>query len=246
MKTPCVKHFNRLKSTNTYVLDNFSELDMGDVVTTDIQTGGRGRFDRTWQGMASDNIYMSFVIKPENIDSFPCVNLTQYLSVVFNRILNKKYAIMSYIKWPNDILFEGKKLSGILAETKLNGNKLEGVVLGIGINVNNAPSEIVPNSISVSDILGRKVDKNELMTLVINEFFKDFEKFEQDGFKYIFEEYSQMCKFKEEIKIGNSYKEGEFENYKFERLNEDGTLTVSELGEKGCKEIKIVSGDILC
>ena len=241
-----VIHFNSLNSTNTYSLEHFSELKNGDVVVTDVQTSGRGRFDRVWQGASSENLYMTFVIKPEIVDNYPFMNLTQYLSVVINRILNGKYAIMSNIKWPNDILFDGKKISGILAETKIENNLLSGVVLGVGINLNTSPSKIIPNAISLKEISGKTIDKDEFMTDVLSEFFNNYDEFVKNGFSYIYDEYLRMCHFNEEIKVGNSYKEGEFSVYKFGRLNEDGTLTVSEIGKEDNKDIKIVSGDILC
>lgn len=241
-----VIHFNSLNSTNTYSLEHFSELKDRDVVVTDVQTSGRGRFDRVWQGTSSENLYMTFVIKPETVDNYPFMNLTQYLSVVINRILNKKYAIMSNIKWPNDILFNGKKISGILAETKIENNMLKGVVLGVGINLNTSPAEIIPNAISLKEISGKTIDKDEFMTDVLSEFYNNYDEFVENGFNYIYDEYSKMCCFNEELKIGNSYREGEFSVYKFRKLNKDGTLTVSEIGKEDNKDIKIVSGDILC
>lgn len=136
MITPCIKYYNELNSTNSYALEHFEELNMGDIIVAEIQTHGRGRFDRVWEGSSPENIYMTFVIKPVTVKDFPFINLTQYLSVIINKIFNKDYNIKSNIKWPNDILFNGKKLLGILAESKMIDNQLKGVVLGVGINVN--------------------------------------------------------------------------------------------------------------
>lgn len=245
MKKYNVIHFNSLNSTNTYSLEHFSELNDGDIVVAEVQTNGRGRFDRVWQGTSSENLYMTFVIKPETVDNYPFMNLTQYLSVAVNRVLRKNYQINSYIKWPNDILFDGKKLSGILAETKIENNLLSGVVLGIGINLNTSPSKIIPNAISLKEISGKTIDKDKFIADVLSEFFNNYDEFVKNGFSYIYDEYSKMCHFNDELKVGNSYKEGEFSVYKFGKLNEDGTLTVSEIGKEDNKDIKIVSGDIL-
>lgn len=242
MNTPCLKHYKELNSTNSYVLDNFDDLKMGDVVVTDVQTSGRGRFDRVWEGSSSENIYMTFVIKPENIDGFPFVNLTQYLSVVLNRVLNRDYGVNSSIKWPNDLLFEGKKISGILAEVKTNGGKMSGVALGVGINVNCDMSKFqeLPNATSISSILGKKINKEDLLNLVVEEFFKDFDNFSKQGFSFILKEYKNMCKFNKTVKISGSANNGEFEFYS---LNDDGTLCVLD---ENNKKITIVNGDILC
>lgn len=242
MNTPCLKHYKKLNSTNSYVLDNFDNLEMGDVVVTDVQTSGRGRFDRVWEGSSSENIYMTFVIKPENTDSFPFVNLTQYLSVILNRVLSRDFGVKSNIKWPNDLLFEGKKISGILAEVKTSLGKMQGVALGVGINVNCDMSKFkeLPNATSISSILGNSVNKEDLLNLVVKEFFKDFEEFSKQGFVFISDEYKKMCKFNDTVKISASSNNGEF---KFDALNDDGTLSVLD---ENNKKITIVNGDILC
>lgn len=242
MNTPCLKHYKELNSTNSYVLDNFDNLKMGDVVVTDVQTSGRGRFDRVWEGSSSENIYMTFVIKPENMDSFPFVNLTQYLSVILNRVLSRDFGVKSNIKWPNDLLFEGKKISGILAEVKTSLGKMQGVALGVGINVNCDMSNFkeLPNATSISSILGNSVNKEDLLNLVVEEFFKDFEEFSKQGFVFISDEYKKMCKFNDTVKISASSNNGEF---KFDALNDDGTLSVLD---ENNKKITIVNGDILC
>lgn len=243
MITPCVKYYNELNSTNSYALEHFEELNTGDIIAAKVQTHGRGRFDRVWEGSSPDNLYISFVIKPENPQRFPFANLTQYLSVVTNRVLNRDYGIFSNIKWPNDILFNGKKISGILAEAKMCEGKISGVVLGIGINVNFDVSvlENLPNATSISTILGKKTDKSDLLDKVTKEFFKNFDAFSKNGFSEIFEEYTGMCKFpNKKIKISASFQDGEYE---FVRINEDGTISVKDR-DKGI--INIISGDIIC
>lgn len=242
MNTPCLKRYKELRSTNSFVLENFENLKTGDVVVTDVQTAGRGRFSRVWEGSSPENIYMTFVIKPENILEFPFVNLTQYLSVVVNRIFNRGLGIKSNIKWPNDILCDGKKLSGILAEAKALGGKMEGVALGIGINVNCDMSVFkeLPQASSISAVLGKNTDKEKLIKLIVDEFFNGFEEFSKRGFDFISDEYKEMCRFNEVIKIGGSANNGQ---YHFDSLNPDGTLCVKD--ENG-KKITIVNGDILC
>lgn len=243
MITQCKKHFNSLKSTNTYVLEHFDELSMGDVVITEVQTCGRGRFDRIWEGNSSGNIYMTFVIKPKDSDSFPYLNLTQYLSIVLNTIFNEKYDIKSNIKWPNDILYESKKFVGILSEAKIEQGKIAGVALGVGINVNTDKDfyKNLPKATSMKLITGRTFDKEEIIDAVTEEFFNGFDNYAQNGFDSIWEDYKRMCKFHSKtVKIGGSFMDGEYE---FAGLNEDGTFSV--LNEQG-KKIKVVSGDILC
>lgn len=243
MITQCKKHFNQLESTNSYVLKHFEELSMGDVVIADVQTNGRGRFDRVWESNSADNIYMTFVIKPINYENFPYMNLTQYLSIVLNTIFNVEYGINSDIKWPNDILFDGKKFVGILSEAKVINDKIKGAALGVGINVNTDKGfyKNLPNATSMKIITGKTVDKDKLSDIILKNFYENFENFSERGFSAIAEDYKQMCKFhSEKVKIGGSFMDGE---YKFAGLNDDGTFSVfNENNEK----IKVLSGDILC
>lgn len=209
----------------------------------DVQTNGRGRFDRVWNSASSDNIYMSFVIKPDNYQNYPFVNLTQYLSVIVNKIFNEKYNISSDIKWPNDILYKGKKLVGILSEAKVYNNQIVGIILGIGINVNSDKDYFtgLPNAISLKMILDKKIDKNELVKYVVDEFFANLDDFAEKGFISILDEYKLMCKFSDKsVKIGGSFMDGE---YKFAGINDDGTFAVID---KNGNKINVVSGDILC
>ena len=243
MNTCGKKYFSELNSTNSYALEQFSELGMGDVIVADRQTQGRGRFDRVWKSDSADNIYMTFVVKPDNKDNFPYMNLTQYLSVVINKIFNEKYGIKSDIKWPNDILYNGKKFVGILSEAKTENGKIDGVALGVGINVNTDINyyDELPNATSLSIIAGRNFEKKELADEIADEFYKGLDEYSEKGFSTISEDYKRMCKFHSQtVKLGGSFMDGEYE---FAGLNDDGTFSV--LDEKG-EKIKVVSGDILC
>lgn len=233
-------HFEKLNSTNAYALEHFEELNNGDVITTDIQLKGRGRFDRKWEGDFSDDIYMSVILKPKE-DNFPYPNLTQYLSVVTNRVLNRDYNIKSNIKWPNDILFEGKKLAGILSEGKIINNKIAGVVLGIGINVNRENFENLPLATSLKIISGNSHDKQVLINKILEEFSKGYAEFASEGFLSIMKEYKMMCRFNNGmVKLSASFNDGE---YVFESINSDGTISVRD---KNGQIHKIISGDIQC
>ncbi|MBQ2645353.1 biotin--[bacterium] len=237
------KYFTKLNSTNSYVLEHFNELNMGDVIITNIQTKGRGRFDRVWESCSSDNIYMTFVFKSKNINDFPYMNLTQYLSVVLNKIFNEKYGIKSDIKWPNDILYNGMKFVGILSEAINENGKILGVALGVGINVNTEQDfyNNLPKATSMKIISGKSFDKEKLIDEISENFYEGLENFVIKGFEYIADDYKKMCKFHSKtVKLGGSFMDGE---YDFAGLNDDGTFSVfNKQGEK----IKVVSGDILC
>ena len=99
------------------------------------QTAGRGRLNRSWEDLGDGNLFVSIVLKPSNTFSDIYSNLTQYLSVALCKVL-EAYSIKPEIKWPNDVLVNGKKIAGILSETVMHSQILDGIVLGVGVNLN--------------------------------------------------------------------------------------------------------------
>lgn len=192
-----ILHFNTIDSTNTYALKNFEELEDFTVVTADEQTLGRGRFDRSWVSKGFGNIYLSFVLKPTKKDYL--ANLTQYLSVTTAKVL-EDFGAKAEIKWPNDVLIEGRKICGILCESSLKNNSIQGVVLGIGVNLN-MPEEII-NSIdkpatSLNLVLGKSIDREEFLENLLKTFFKDYDQAIENGFCFIKEDYKKRINFLE-------------------------------------------------
>lgn len=190
--------FETIDSSNTYALKNFDELEDLTAVVADEQTAGRGRFDRTWVSDNCQNIYLSFVLKPEKKEYI--ANLTQYLSVVTAKII-ETYNVKPQIKWPNDVLVNNKKICGILCESSLKNNKIQGVVLGIGINLNmpkNTIEEIEKMGRPATSLnlkLGKKVDKEEFLEKLLKEFYQNYDKTVEHGFEFIKEDYKSRIEF---------------------------------------------------
>ena len=128
-------YLEKVDSTNKWAKEHIAELKDKTVVYTFNQTAGRGRLNRSWNNTGSDNIYASIVLKPSDEMKEVYSNLTQYLCVVLAQIFDE-YGVIAQIKWPNDIRVNHKKISGILAEGVNTGSKLEGIILGVGINLN--------------------------------------------------------------------------------------------------------------
>lgn len=235
---------NEVHSTNSYALDNLPFLDNGTVIYTTCQTSGRGRYNRKWLYDSTDNIYMSIILKPENISGFPFPNLTQYLSVVLCRILEKDFNFKPVIKWPNDILVEGAKISGILAESQMENNIIKGIVLGLGLNVNmqnDTLEKIDQRATSISVLTGENYDCEKITRDICDEFFKNYDNFVKKGFEFIKDEYIQRCFF-----LGNNIKiseNGEKKEYFAQSIDENGFLTVKDKMNNICK---IITGDVLC
>lgn len=209
-------NFEQIDSTNKYAKENIENLADKTVISADFQTAGYGRFQRMWVDLGAENIYMSFVLKPSNELRLEHANLTQYLSVTLCKQL-EKMGICPQIKWPNDVLINGKKVCGILAETALKASKLKGIILGIGVNLNATADNlniIDRPATSLNVVLGKSINKEEFMRELIENFFAGYENFLKNGFISIKESYEKHSFLhpQENIKIAvfNSLKEGHF------------------------------------
>lgn len=185
-------------STNIYAKTNLEALDDKTVIRALRQTSGRGRLSRTWVDLGEGNIFLSFILKPSNNFSETYSNLTQYLSVVLCKIF-EGYDLQAQIKWPNDVLIDGKKIAGILSETIMQGQKFKGIVLGIGINLNAKQEDInnIPDKIATAfNIeLGHTIDADLFVEKLVEEFYKNYDKFLAKGFEFIKSDYISRTHF---------------------------------------------------
>lgn len=126
--------FKTLESTNAFCLENeFALLKAGLAVMTDSQTRGRGSKGRTWQSGIGGNLFCSLVVHPDfDVNLIPSMTIFAGLSVF--RTLETLGAKNLSIKWPNDILINNRKVSGILCESRITPG-FKAVVAGIGINI---------------------------------------------------------------------------------------------------------------
>lgn len=151
----------------------------GALVVADMQTAGRGRRGRTWSSPAGINVYFTLILKPEYVpDKASMVTLVMAMAVAEG--IRKTCGLEAAIKWPNDIVINGKKVCGILTEMSVERDFIHHVVIGVGINVGlqEFAPEIAATATSLQAECGRKVPKAELVVNVM----KAFEKY-YDGFK---------------------------------------------------------------
>lgn len=198
-----------LSSTNTFCKENRKFLEDKTVVFCDIQTNGRGRFDRKWLSFENKNICASIFLKISQKEQKILPNLTQYLSVIMCRIF-EKYELNPQIKWPNDILINGKKIAGILAEGNFSDNQINSIVLGFGINVNSEKEDLKQIDRPTTSLYletNQTFDKKILLKEIMDEFFRDFDKFIDDSFSFIEKDYKNRFYYLgKEIKL-SLYKE---------------------------------------
>lgn len=125
------------------------------LIVAEYQTHGRGQYGRNWQSESGKNLCFSFQYFPKNLGIENGFKLSQGIALAVVRGINKLIAPKSaFIKWPNDILLENKKIGGILVESICSENKIHKIVVGIGLNVNQIhfPEEL-KNAGSLKDII---------------------------------------------------------------------------------------------
>lgn len=128
-------HFNTLESTNDYLKQVGNDVVEGTVAISEEQTKGKGRLGRVWESKVGDGIWMSIILKPDIMPyKAPFITLIAGASVV--KALNN-LGVNAQIKWPNDIIINNKKICGILTELSAEIERINYVVLGIGMNVKN-------------------------------------------------------------------------------------------------------------
>ena len=162
-------HLPETESTNLYAkaIDTMDDLTL---ITTDHQTAGRGQRGNSWESEAGRNLLFSLIIKPSTIPAAQQFVISELISVAICDTLSQ-YTPDIRIKWPNDIYYRDRKLCGILIEHDIEGTHLSRSIIGVGVNVNQA--EFVsdaPNPISLSQVLGHEVEREELLTRIVNHF----------------------------------------------------------------------------
>jgi len=146
------------------------------VVIAGRQTAGRGRLNRQW---VSDDggLYFTLVLRPDI--PVPISSRVNFLAALtLARVLREMYGIEAAVKWPNDILVDDRKLSGMLSELEAEADRVFFINIGMGINVNNDPTAVEPGAVSLKTILGREISRIRLLTRFLDEFEKRLKKAE--------------------------------------------------------------------
>ena len=166
----------------------------GLVVIAEEQNSGKGRLSRGWFSPFARGVWFSVVLKPPFMPQ-EASKCTLLAAIAVVKAVNKYQGVQASIKWPNDVLLEGKKLVGILTEMSAEFGKINYIVIGTGINVN-VPEEMVPEelratAVSLADVAREPVSRVELLTDVLGYMEELYEKVLQDGFKPVLEEWKR-------------------------------------------------------
>lgn len=223
-----IEILERVDSSNSFLKNNHSIYPDGSIIIAKIQTEGRGRFSRKWISDVKGNLYCSILIKDTAWLS-NLVHLPAFISVVLRRtivaLVGNDIESLSF-KWPNDILVNGAKLSGILIES---GNGF--FVIGIGLNIMKAPEiNLTYKTTSLSSLFSedkiiKPIDFINSFVLFYN---KGLDVYLESGFDHIREEWERYCAhLNKKVDLNEGIDDNtRKETVLFKTLNNDGGAVV--------------------
>lgn len=230
-----------IKETTLSTNDDAKSLSLSNkqvVVIAESQEKGRGRLNRVFYSPKGKGVYMSVLLKPD-LSITDSVKITTFVAVACARVIERLAGVKVDIKWVNDLYINGKKVCGILTESAMDvkTGKLKYAVCGIGINCYGLdfPSEISFIATSIEKESGVKIDRNLLISAILNE-IKDIKK-EIESENYIKEYKARQFILNKEILVissGESYKATALD------ITNNGSLIVEKNGEK----ITVNSGEV--
>jgi len=202
--TPFAKHmhhFFTIGSTNDAALElGHSGAPHGTVVLAEQQTAGRGRVGRKWHSEKSNGIYMSVLLRP-GISPVEAPLITLVAGLAARDAVAEQTGVVPDVRWPNDLMLGGKKCGGILTEMHAEPDRVQYVVVGIGINVNHEtlPTDIRGLATSLRIETGHTQSRNELVVRLLRALDGYYNQFLRQGTEAIlrrFREVSSYCEGK--------------------------------------------------
>ena len=219
----------RVTSTNDVakVAAQDPSLDRAVFITAE-QTAGKGRKGRTWISPKGSGLYMSFLLRP-TIDPALVSGLTLMAAVALSDAIQQAAGIETQIKWPNDILIDGKKAAGILTESLLNMDGIDYIVCGIGINVHQRcfDGELADTATSLS-MHAASVNTTMLAATLIDTFLDAADVFEHDGLAPFMPAFTQRSAVSGRVTVISP---GHRDTGDFAGYGDDGALLLDCSGE---------------
>lgn len=237
---PKIIYLDKVDSTNNYARSLSDSINSDFLVVSDMQTLGKGRLGRIWDSPAGTGIFMSLCIKPDiAIEKASMITLVMAISLC--DAIDELYSENSNIKWPNDIVMNSKKISGILTEMSSDIDGIKYIISGVGINVNNRKfaDNIKEMASSLFLETGILMDRSTLIASIIHHFYNNFNIFlkteDMTGLKEKYEKH--LANIGKEVKILDP--KGEY-NALALGIDETGALLVNTDG----KIKRIISGEV--
>ena len=175
MKTNIIR-LQEIDSTNRFLknLDSYDEEALT-VAVADYQTSGKGQGSHTWEGERGKNLLFSLLVCPRWVPVRQQFLLSEAGALAIKEALDT-YAEGFTLKWPNDVYWNDKKISGTLIETAVDSRGIKRCIFGVGININQTQFlSDAPNPVSLAQILGHEVDREEVLQKILEAFERYYE-----------------------------------------------------------------------
>jgi BirA family biotin operon repressor/biotin-[acetyl-CoA-carboxylase] ligase len=237
-------YFTQIESTNAYARQLAEQgATEGGLVIAESQTAGRGRLGRRWVSPPNVNLYFSFILRPK-LAPARAPQITLMAAVALAETLEWFLPVRPVIKWPNDILVNGRKLAGILTEASCGAEGVEFVILGIGVNVNyrldQMPEEIRQRATSLLILCRQKISREDFLRRLIQHLDRCYGEIEENGFAPLaprWEGYSELTGQRVRVQLLNEVIFGTAKG-----IDHDGALLV----EDDHRELqRIIAGDVI-
>jgi len=194
-----IYHFYRVDSTNAFALRLIAhdrKVADGALILAEAQTAGRGRLGRSWHSEPENGLYLSMVLRPKIPPSLAPL-FTLAAAVAMHNAVERDTRLDVDIKWPNDLLTGGRKISGILGEVQAEVDRVHALIIGIGVNVNHSsfPPEVAERATSLRIASGRMQSRIEILLEFLEEFETLMDRFERTGPATIIDQWTQNSSF---------------------------------------------------
>lgn len=214
----------------------------GVVVFAESQTKGRGRLGRKWHSPAGTGLYFSVLLRPQ-LRPLEATQLTVVAATALVRAIEALTPVRPTIKWPNDLLVEGRKIAGVLTELSAELDTIKHLTLGIGLDVNQTANDFPPElrafATSLRLAAGHSISRPELATRILFELDADYARIRRGKFAAVADEWEARCTtigHNVSIRIGDRVIRGCAES-----LDDDGALLLRT--QHGRLE-RIIGGDV--
>ncbi len=231
-----IKFLEEVDSTNLYA-KRIAESDFEDgmIIIAEEQLKGKGRIGRVWASPKGKGIWMTIMLKPK-INPADAAKITLLAACAVCRAIEEISGVYAKIKWPNDIVLNGKKLCGILTEMSAELDEINYLIVGIGVNANidlgDFPKELQATATSIKIEKGSSVVRKELTAAIINNFENYYKTFLEKGSikEYINEYKEKSAVLGNEVIVTSS------------SLEQRGTVV--DISEEGQLLLKVEDGSI--
>jgi BirA family biotin operon repressor/biotin-[acetyl-CoA-carboxylase] ligase len=237
-----VFHFFKTDSTNRVALElGHAGEPEGTVILAEGQTAGRGRAGRSWHSERGTGLYVTMLLRPR-LSPAQAPLLTMLAGISTQGAIQAQTGLAAELKWPNDLLLDGKKVGGILTEMYAEPTAVRFVIVGIGINVNQEkfPAELSAIATSLRKESGRLTFRLELLVRLLTQFESDYNRFLREGPGFVVDRFQSASSFAQgrRVRVDTG-----LESYvgTTAGLSPDGLLLVAR---EGGAVVTVIAGDV--